>query len=986
MKKLVSILTRSLTVTLLAFLSTTIYAQYQDLVLLNGYTLTAYAENSYEISSLDDWNALADYVAVRETPSHNCAGLTFKLTDNIGGENDSLRKPLGRQIGTDKKKDRMRFAGTIEGNGKTLTVAINSEDGSVQYQYSKVECAPIAFAQDATVRDLTVIGTIKTKGQFASGLVGQSGPDGDWVHGTCVIENCHVSVKFVGNTAGSSTYGNHGTFIAIAEGNVTITNCWFDGELTGMNYYYSGGFIGLNKKVATLTNCLFNPSNINIINNNIGGSSEFVHDNGGSHSLVDCYYTKSFSDPEDAQGMRVFSTTPSGTLGTDYEEVTTADTDTNHHYYVVLHNIDWNDIINAIEDLEEGETATMTLQNDVLAGTLDEAIVIPANKTLDLSLNNHILDRGLDVTSAKADGCVFKVYGTLIISGGTVKGGNNTGNGGAIYNEGTLTATNVTFTSNYAAQGGAIYVAGGTVSVNGGTISSNKATTSTGASGSGIYQNAGELTLNGCTISSNKSNSAVYNNGVGVYVADGKFNITGKTTIKDNKCTKSSNAQRNVYLANNEIINITGSITNSTVRVAMQTPGIITNGLGNNKVNVFVSDVTGYVIKKVNDEAKLVQQITRPIESYSSTSDKSDKWVFIASPVLEDFNPTNVNGLLTADYDLYSFDQSAEKEWVNYKAHTEGFVLKNGKGYLYATNGSNVILKFAGDMNTASSQDVDLDYDEYASLAGYNLVGNPFPVEAYANKPYYKMNDDGTNIEATPTSTKTPIPVCTGVIVQAATTGEKVTFTTTAPSKAFSDNGGIQMSLVKSGKRGESEIQDNAIVSFNEGEQLGKFIFNEDFAKLYIPQDGKDYAIVSTEKKGEMPVNFEAKEMGSYTIRVEGEDLTGIYLVDKIEGAVIDLSVNTSYTFIGASSDRIDRFKLVFDAKAGDFADENFAYQSGNEIIVNGEGELQIFDVAGRKVMNTMVNGVEKLDAMPQGVYIFRLIGSEVRTQKIVMR
>ena len=76
----------------------------------------------------------------------------------------------------------------------------------------------------------------------------------------------------------------------------------------------------------------------------------------------------------------------------------------------------------------------------------------------------------------------------------------------------------------------------------------------------------------------------------------------------------------------------------------------------------------------------------------------------------------------------------------------------------------------------------------------------------------------------------------------------------------------------------------------------------------------------------------------------------------------------------------------MFDAKADDFADENFAYQSGNEIVVNGEGELQIFDVTGRKVMSTMVNGIETLEAMPQGVYIFRLIGSEVRTQKIVIK
>ena len=950
-------LTRRIVLTLLVLLTTTTFAVAQGQLPTSG---SGTEDDPYLIQTVTDWNNLAEYVAA----GNKCEGLYFEMTDDI-----STNLPIGRQTGS-ANSTRQRFAGIFDGGNHTLTVNLNTEDGSTQYQKNKKCCAPFAFTQNATIKNLHVTGSITTTSQFASGLVGQSGPDNQQSLGKCNIENCHVSVTFAGNTTGSNTYGNHGTFIAIAEGAVEITNCWFDGELTGSNYYYSGGFIGLNKKAATLTNCLFNPSLINITNNNIGGSSEFVHNNGGTNTLFNCYYTKSFSTPEDAQGLRVFTTYPSGST---VDPITAADGVT---YYIMKHNILWTDIIAAIAS----SATELTLTNDVIAGTEDVAIEVPSGKTFNLQLNGHTLDRGLDGTSAKVDGCVLKVFGDLTIAGGTVKGGYNTGNGGAVYNEGTLTVSNVTFTSNYADKGGAIYVAGGTVSFSKCTSNNNKATTNTGASGSGIYLNAGELTLDGCTISGNNSNTNNNSYGVGVYVAGGTFNITGKTLVKDNKCSKTK-TQQNVYLANNELINITGNIASSTVRVTMQTPGVITNGLNNYKVSLFVSDMTGYVVQKVNNEAKLVQQITRPIASYSSTS---DKWVFISSPVLADFNPTNVNGLLTAEYDLYRFNQSAAKEWENYKntEHQGGFVLENGKGYLYATNGSNVILKFAGDMNTASSQDVDLDYDANARLAGYNLVGNPFPVEAYVDRPYYKMNADGTNVEATATSTATPIPVITGVIVQATTTGEKVTFSTSAPSKAFSDNGSIQISLVKSGSRGESEMQDNAIVSFNEGEQLGKFIFNENAAKLYIPQNGKDFAIVSAERKGEMPINFEAKETGTYTINIDGEDVNGVYLVDKIEGAVIDLSVNTSYTFIGSVADRSDRFKLVFDATGSDFENANFAYQSGNDIIVNGEGELRVFDVMGRMVNNTIVNGVEAI-ALPQGVYVFRMNGN---VQKIVVR
>ena len=63
---------------------------------------------------------------------------------------------------------------------------------------------------------------------------------------------------------------------------------------------------------------------------------------------------------------------------------------------------------------------------------------------------------------------------------------------------------------------------------------------------------------------------------------------------------------------------------------------------------------------------------------------------------------------------------------------------------------------------------------------------------------------------------------------------------------------------------------------------------------------------------------------------------------------------------------------------------EIFAYQTGNDIVVSGEGELQVFDVMGRMVMNQRINGVEAVEKPEQtGVYIFRL---NDKVQKIVVR
>jgi hypothetical protein len=74
---------------------------------------------------------------------------------------------------------------------------------------------------------------------------------------------------------------------------------------------------------------------------------------------------------------------------------------------------------------------------------------------------------------------------------------------------------------------------------------------------------------------------------------------------------------------------------------------------------------------------------------------------------------------------------------------------------------------------------------------------------------------------------------------------------------------------------------------------------------------------------------------------------------------------------------------IVF--KNSEFSDgtEIFAYQNGNDIVVNGEGELLVFDLMGRMVMNLHVNGVQTVEKPSQcGVYILRL---NEKTQKIVI-
>jgi hypothetical protein len=157
-----------------------------------------------------------------------------------------------------------------------------------------------------------------------------------------------------------------------------------------------------------------------------------------------------------------------------------------------------------------------------------------------------------------------------------------------------------------------------------------------------------------------------------------------------------------------------------------------------------------------------------------------DKWVFIASPLSEDIVPSAIdNMVLGTNYDLYQFNQSAtDEEWQNYKV--DSFNLVNGHGYVYA-NESEVNVIFKGEFNEDETKVVSLDYDAEKANPGWNLVGNPFPVDAYIDRPYYVMNEDGTAINPIAVPASIPIPPCTGVMVKANGIGESVTFSKIAP-------------------------------------------------------------------------------------------------------------------------------------------------------------------------------------------------------------
>ena len=100
------------------------------------------------------------------------------------------------------------------------------------------------------------------------------------------------------------------------------------------------------------------------------------------------------------------------------------------------------------------------LTQDITAPANAEALEVPADKTVLLDLNGHIIDRAL--ASAQENGSVIINNGVLAFmdetGNGKIKGGNTTGKGGGVYNNGTFTLYSGEITGNHADEmGGGVY-------------------------------------------------------------------------------------------------------------------------------------------------------------------------------------------------------------------------------------------------------------------------------------------------------------------------------------------------------------------------------------------------------------------------------------------------------------------------------------------------------------------------------------------------
>ena len=1054
------------------------------------------AEQPYLIYVDGQW----DLLATRVNAGNNYSGKHFMLMDDI---------IINTMVGNSKTNS---FQGIFDGDGHTLT--LYGGDFGTSYLATNVEgCAPFRFVSGATIKNLKVDGDIYTSNQRAAGLIAIAG------HGDNLIENCLVSVHIHSKKNGE---GDHGGIIALLQGHngqyctTTFKGCAFTGSITTTNLTTSvGGFVGWSewrndadteKGYCTLVinDCFVAPNEDGVTS----GSKTFARCSSDEHlTIANGYYNQTIGDAQgkrartygtsseitmsqvgDAIDYTVSGITGGYNYGIKYNDVPCAGLGDNVGLLItpveaktiasVAYTPDGGSSSTELDHVDGVYYLNMPDANVTLSailviwnGTGTEADPFVISTIEEWTAFTETIDQG-----ASFGGKFFKLgdnVGPVTTMAGTTShpfGGSFDGKGN------TLT---VAIEVPTAKQGVAPfhYIGGATLKnlVVEGTVTVGSENLH--AAGLVGFAWRGSNTIENCLVRSNVTSGSNYAGGI---VGHG---TSATLTIRDCEYSGTLSVVGDNYTGgllgwcdhaatitlSNSIFS--GAYSNNNAEGKFHPVGCSNRPLECTRNFSSIYYTVDPIVMLDDDDKSLVKGLAnylalrREVEGYGD-SGESNHWAFIASPVAGSIAPTAVINLegtqisnepVLFDYDLYRFNPLANAEWENYNnaTHHDGFELVNGMGYLYATKEPKTLV-FCGTYNTSVEPMSVTGLPE-----GFNLVGNPFTVDAYVDKPYYTLNNDGSAIVAKGPNEDQSIPPCHGVIVEVDGSGT-VTFGTTTPEpEEAANHGSLQIMLSqalepveRAGVSASSTTLalDNAIVSFNEGERLGKFYFGKQSANIYLPQGGEEYAIVSVgtdvarNVSTEIPINFKANENGTYTLTVNpvGVEMDYLHLIDNMTGADVDLlamdggdainringgdainringgdainringgdainringgdAINringgdakhcvSTYTFEAKTTDLESRFKLVFAANNENGPSTGsgaFAFINNGNIVVNGEGALQVLDVMGRviRVCTDVARNVST-QGMPAGVYVLRLInGENVRTQKIVI-
>lgn len=363
-------------------------------------------------------------------------------------------------------------------------------------------------------------------------------------------------------------------------------------------------------------------------------------------------------------------------------------------------------------------------------------------------------------------------------------------------------------------------------------------------------------------------------------------------------------------------------------------------------------------------------------------------WYTISSA----FGEIPTNSLLVNNYELFRYNETIY-EWENVKNSENNFTtLEPGRGYIYS-NKVATTLKISGEPNTNEVVTYNLTA-EGELLNGFNLVGNPFTHNIYKGSGaslynanltngYYMLTDHGA---WQPKLDTDPILPAQGILVKTSAAGAlNINKTTASATRRATSNGLLAI------KVSNEKYEDVAYVTFNGGTGLDKIEHrNKNIPMIYVHDANTDYAIAVMDKNvEEIPVHFEHKTLGKYTISVSANDFEckKLLLLDNYNGDCVNI-LEEDYTFLAMTNIAPDRFTLKIIPKE----DEIVIYTNDNDIIVeniSGDALINVYDVSGRIVTKMRSNSNIKISSntLPKGIYIVNVTDeNESKTQKVVVK
>ena len=314
---------------------------------------------------------------------------------------------------------------------------------------------------------------------------------------------------------------------------------------------------------------------------------------------------------------------------------------------------------------------------------------------------------------------------------------------------------------------------------------------------------------------------------------------------------------------------------------------------------------------------------------------------------------------------------------------------EQGRGYL-ASYQTETTANIKGYLSTETSFTFPVTYDASDRYANFHVVGNPFTFDINWSDFAVSNVIDGIARMTTDGSYKydvaSDIKVGEGFMVM--TKGNNPSLSCNPNLRSYRESYD-NINIIATGAEGS----DNVMIHFN-GEDNEGFPkldnLNENISTVFVQRDGNSYGICSyNDDVEEIPLYFDAKEMGFYNITAETNGkFNNVYLYDRQTGETVDI-LNNEYSFSATEDANPGRFVLRFSKTADEVVSDNFVYQSGEDLYVNAEGTIQIVDMMGRVVYSNDVEGsnsVINVGNLNKATYIVRNINeNQVRIQKIVI-